>query len=101
MFLAETNMAEYASHRKFKCPVLFGITNNEICISLKGYDWLDTFQKKFQMPVFKADGRNLLDMYRVSHEAQEFVRRKKKPAVLVVDQVPRRFGHAATDRQAA
>ena len=34
-FLAATNFAEYTIHRKYRCPVVFGISDNNICISLK------------------------------------------------------------------
>jgi len=101
MFLAATNMAEYASHRNFKCPVLFGVTNNEVCISLRGYNWLEKYCSRFDMPVYKADGHDLVSAFAATRDATDYVRRKKRPAMLVVDNVPRRFGHAATDRQGA
>jgi len=57
-FLAAVNLAEYSAHRGFKCPVLFGITDNNLSISLRGHNWLTKgFIKKLQMPVFKADVR--------------------------------------------
>ena len=39
-FLTAINLAEYAKFRRFKCPTLFAITDNNICISLKGNGWL-------------------------------------------------------------
>ena len=39
MFLAAVNMAEYARFRGRKCPVLFAVTDNQLCISLKGHGW--------------------------------------------------------------
>ena len=39
-FLSAINMAEYAQHNKIKCPVVFAISDNDICISLKGNGWL-------------------------------------------------------------
>jgi TPP-dependent pyruvate/acetoin dehydrogenase alpha subunit len=39
-FLTAINLAEYARFRKFKCPTLFAITDNNLCISLKGSGWL-------------------------------------------------------------
>lgn len=39
-FLTAINLAEYARFRKFKCPVLFAVTDNNLCISLKGSGWL-------------------------------------------------------------
>lgn len=32
---------------------------------------------------------------------QEEVRQRRRPALLLVEEISRRFGHAATDRQAA
>lgn len=39
-FLSAVNLAEYTAHRGRKCPVLFGITDNDRCISLRGYRWI-------------------------------------------------------------
>ena len=33
-FLSALNLAEYASHRNFYCPTVFGISDNNISISL-------------------------------------------------------------------
>ena len=35
-FLAATNLAQYAQHRRMKCPTLFCVTDNDLCISLRG-----------------------------------------------------------------
>lgn len=101
-FLAAVNMAEYAAFRNFKVPVLFGITDNHFSISLRGYGWLQNgFVRKFQMPVYDSRGSDLLDVYEKSTSAIDYVRSKQKPAVILYKDVPRRFGHAATDRQIA
>ena len=39
-FLSAINLAEYASYRGYRCPVVFGITDNDLCISLRGHGWL-------------------------------------------------------------
>ena len=101
-FLAALNLAEYASHRGFKCPTLFGITDNQISISLRGYDWLPKFvEQRIGMKVFQADGTDIVDSFCAATEATQFVRKKRKPAVAVFSNLPRKFGHAATDRQNA
>lgn len=81
--------------------LILTLTKNEVCISLRGYGWLDQFTKRFEMPVYKADGTDFLATFHATRSATDHVRKKKRPAVLVVDKVPRRFGHAATDRQMA
>ena len=47
-FLSAVNLAEYTAHRGRKCPVLFGITDNDRCISLRGYRWIQ------QVPHYRA-----------------------------------------------
>ncbi|MDP2434318.1 MAG: thiamine pyrophosphate-dependent enzyme [archaeon] len=101
-FLSAANMAEYARFRGFKCPLVFAVSDNDVCISLRGYGWLQKeFTKKMRMPVFVADGSDLYDVYRVSGQAISDARQRRVPVMLVFANVPRRFGHAATDRQDA
>ena len=64
MFLAAVNMAEYARFRGRKCPVLFAVTDNQLCISLRGHGWLDAFlDQRVGMPVFRACGTELGEVY--------------------------------------
>jgi 2-oxoisovalerate dehydrogenase E1 component len=102
-FITAGNMAEYAVHRNIKCPVVFGISDNDRCISLRGYGWLQKFlDSRFgKMQTFHADGRNLLDVHYQSDQAIAYSRRTGKPSIIVYSNIARRFGHAATDRQAA
>ena len=150
-FLAALNLAEYAQHRGVKCPVLFGISDNGLCISLKGafitidittsnmsilagypipagmltlhtrflrsndgliciisiappgYDWLPQFleQRLGGTRLFPCDGTDPVAVYAATADAAEYVRKKSRPACLVFSGIPRRFGHAATDRQLA
>jgi 2-oxoisovalerate dehydrogenase E1 component len=101
-FLSGVNMAEYTSYRGYRTPVLFGISDNGFSISLKGHGWLrNVFSKKFQMPVFDCDGTDIVQTWNVSKQAIDYVRQKQKPAALIFSNIPRRFGHAATDRQIA
>ena len=64
-FLAALNTTEYARHKKFKCPVVFAVTDNDLSISLKGNQW---FQKGFikklkaSFSVFEARADDALDV---------------------------------------
>ena len=58
-FLSAVNLAGYARHRGYKTPIVFAVTNNEVCISLRGHGWLHPFLDKVHMPLFTADGMDL------------------------------------------
>ncbi|KNC80869.1 hypothetical protein SARC_06785 [Sphaeroforma arctica JP610] len=101
-FLSATNLAEYTQHRGYKAPVVFGISDNGVCISLKGYEWLqEEFQHKLRMPVYVADGNNMLDMWDTMARVTAYTRETRRPATVIFSGLVRRFGHAATDRQSA
>jgi hypothetical protein len=91
----------YARHRGFKCPVLFAISDNDRCISLRGYGWLEQFKANLPFHVYECDGNDLGAVFRATREASDKVRRSGKPAALVYSNLARRFGHAGTDRQSA
>jgi len=100
MFMSAANLARYSKHRSYKCPVLFVISNNDVCISLRGYNYLDKFVDGLGMPVFRASGNgDMIGLWDATSKALNSVRSRSAPAVLVVNDLPRRFGHAATDRQ--
>eukprot|EP01051_Picozoa_sp_SAG22_P015685 SAG22_NODE_2086_length_3031_cov_4.223056_6_plen_257_part_01 len=48
-------------HRGYKCPVVFAVSDNDLCISLKGHGWLDKFldSRAAGLPRFEADGNDL------------------------------------------
>ena len=95
-------MAEYAQHRGFKCPIVFGVSDNGIAISLKGYNWLQKeYIKKLRMEYFECDGRDMGAIYEQTQAAVEYTRNTSRPAFILYKNIPRRFGHAATDRQLA
>ena len=99
-WLSAVNAAEYIQHRRRACPVLFAITDNGMSISLKGHGWTNKWaQQRLGMRVFGADGSSLAQLMRASDEAADYVRTTRAPATLLMHSVPRRFGHAATDRQ--
>jgi 2-oxoisovalerate dehydrogenase E1 component len=101
-FLASLNLARYSQHRGNKCPVIFGISDNGRCISLPGYGWIRQFMKSYA-DIFQvsADGTNVSDVYSKSKIAIEYSRNTGKPSIILFQNLPRRFGHAATDRQSA
>ena len=102
-FLSAVNLAEYTRHRGFKCPVIFGISDNDRCISLRGYGWLDKFteQRMGGMPVFRCNGNDVAAVYAATSEAAAYSRRRGAPSAVIFESLSRRFGHAATDRQPA
>eukprot|EP00049_Salpingoeca_infusionum_P026976 m.29395 g.29395 ORF g.29395 m.29395 type:complete len:772 (+) comp9160_c1_seq1:108-2423(+) len=101
-FLTALNFAEYAKHRGFKCPVLFAVTDNNLCISLKGYDWFQKgFLNKVTLKTFVADSTNPADIWTTSNAAIKHCRSRAEPILLALKDTPRRYGHAATDRQGA
>lgn len=100
--MSAVNAAEYMQHRGFQCPVVFGISDNGLCISLRGHGWLENFAKqRLGMPVFHADGNSLASVFSAAQGAVEHARRRGAPAAVLFGGLSRRFGHAATDRQEA
>ena len=102
-WLSAVNAAELLAYRRRACPILFCITDNGLSISLKTTGWTDRWLgQRLGMQTFHvANATCAGEMVRVTAEAAEYVRRTRKPATLLVSNVPRRFGHAATDRQSA
>mmetsp|Transcript_13624 Transcript_13624/g.39691 ORF Transcript_13624/g.39691 Transcript_13624/m.39691 type:complete len:785 (-) Transcript_13624:37-2391(-) len=100
-FLSGLNTANYITHRGFRCPVLFGVSDNGLCISLRGYDWIDKFKLTVGMPVIECDASELACVFQSTSKAVDTVRRTGRPGLLLFRNLPRRFGHAATDRQQA
>ena len=100
-FLSAVQLARYAQHRGFKCPVIFAISDNDKCISLSGYGWLHQWVQDAGIETFAADGVDIESVYRQSGEAIAYSRTKSRPSLLVFKNLPRRFGHSAADRQFA
>ena len=101
-FLSAINVAEYASFRGFRSACVFCVSDNGVSISLRGQSYLTKgFLPRLKMPVFAAYGRDAVDVMSKSSEALSYARQMRKPCVLLLGGLTRRFGHAATDRQAA
>ena len=101
-FLSGLNLAKFAAHRKYRVPLLLCVTDNGLCISLKNHGYFSKkFTKDMGIPAFECEGADMVDIWETVQEASAFVRQKAQPAALIVKNITRRFGHAATDRQLA
>lgn len=100
-FLAAVNLSKYASFKNAKVPVVFGVSDNNICISLKGTGYLRNLIDSLNIKTFVANGCDMYDVYTQSQQAISYARRYSKPSLLLYTDLPRRFGHAGTDRQFA
>mmetsp|Transcript_16164 Transcript_16164/g.15513 ORF Transcript_16164/g.15513 Transcript_16164/m.15513 type:complete len:333 (-) Transcript_16164:190-1188(-) len=98
-FLTALNLAKYAQHRSFKCPIIFGISDNNKCISLEGFKWIQKFVANSGVKYFIADGTDMSSVYSQSKAAVDYARKFSRPTIILFENLPRRFGHAATDRQ--
>jgi 2-oxoisovalerate dehydrogenase E1 component len=77
---------------------LFVCEDNGIGISTKTpKGWIEAnFSSRPGLRYFKADGLDFYDAFKVAQEAADFVRRRKKPAVLHIRTI-RLYGHAGAD----
>lgn len=98
-FMSAVNLAEYAQFKNVKCPVLFVVTDNGLCISLKTGGWTARFAKQRLGGIerFGCDGRDLASVRDTAHRALAHVRETSRPGLVLFEKVPRRFGHAAPD----
>ena len=96
------NSACWAAYQQVPVPVLFVCEDNGIGISTPTPNgWIE--QDLADRPVLKyfaADSRDLAQTYHVASKAAEYVRTKRKPAVLHLSTV-RLFGHAGADAEVA
>ncbi len=101
-FLSALNLARYSEHGRIKCPAVFVISDNRICISLKGNGYVDKFVNQLQgIHTQVADGQDFVDIFEKSKNVIDYSRSLGRPSLLLINNLPRRFGHAATDRQFA
>jgi TPP-dependent pyruvate/acetoin dehydrogenase alpha subunit/pyruvate/2-oxoglutarate/acetoin dehydrogenase E1 component len=111
-FLSSLTLARHAKHLNIKCPVVFGISDNGISISYETKHYVDSVFPSSQgsprqqredplMPVFRANGQDMLDVYDQTQQAVGYARKYQSPCVILYKGLVRRFGHAATDRQDA
>lgn len=102
-FLSSLTLARHAKHLKIKCPLVMGISNNGLSISYETKDYVDTIfnQEDPLIPSFRADAQDLQSVYDQSKQALDYARKYQSPCILLYENIVRRFGHAATDRQSA
>ncbi|MDX1705895.1 thiamine pyrophosphate-dependent enzyme [Pseudidiomarina sp.] len=100
--LGAINSASWAAYQQIPMPLLLVCEDNGLGISTHTPNgWIQ--QQLSQRPAlkyFRADGSNLAETYLVAREAADYVRHKRKPAVLHLRTV-RLFGHAGADAESA
>lgn len=96
------NSACWAAYQQVPLPVLFVCEDNGLGISTPTPSgWIE--QDLADRPVLKyfaADSRDLAQTYTIAKRAADYVRTKRKPAVLHLSTV-RLFGHAGADAEVA
>lgn len=92
------NAAGWTAWQAIPLPLLFVCEDNGIGISTKTpKGWIEAnFAARPGLTYFKADGLDFYDAYKVAQEAADFVRSRKKPAVLHIRTI-RLYGHAGAD----
>ena len=92
------NTAGWTAWQSIPLPLLFVCEDNGIGISTKTpKGWIEAnFANRPGLTYFKADGLDIYDTFKVASEAAEFVRTRKKPAVLHLRTI-RLYGHAGAD----
>ena len=112
-FLSAFNLARHAKFRNKKCPVVFGVSDNGLSISYPTDNYADYLFTKYSgksgdsiadrdgVPIFKSNGCDMLDVYDKTLQATNYSRKYSAPSLVLYQELTRRFGHAATDRQLA
>lgn len=94
------NAASWTAYQTIPMPLLMVCEDNGLGISTHTPNgWIQ--QQLSQRPAlkyFQADGSNLAETYLVAQEAADYVRHKRKPAVLHLRTV-RLYGHAGADAE--
>jgi 2-oxoisovalerate dehydrogenase E1 component len=92
------NTAGWTAYQGIPLPLLFVCEDNGIGISTKTpQGWVAAnLMARPGLRYFAADGLDLYDAYRVAVEAADFVRTRRKPAVLHIRTI-RLYGHAGAD----
>lgn len=96
------NAASWAAFQQVPLPMLFVCEDNGLGISTPTpVGWVQqSLTQRPELKYFVADSRDIAGCYRVACEAANYVRRKRKPAVLHLATV-RLFGHAGSDAEVA
>ncbi|MDP5191059.1 thiamine pyrophosphate-dependent dehydrogenase E1 component subunit alpha, partial [Rheinheimera baltica] len=96
------NSACWAAYQQVPMPILFVCEDNGLGISTPTPSgWIEQdLADRPALKYFAADSRDLAQSYHVARRAADYVRSKRKPAVLHLSTV-RLFGHAGADAEAA
>lgn len=101
-FWSAFHLARHARHKKVKCPVAFGVSDNGLSISYKTGGYVDTiFDQDRLVPLYRVNGNDMMHVYSQTKAALSYARKQSAPVVLLYQNLVRRFGHAASDRQSA
>ena len=104
-FLSSLNLAQHATYRNLKCPVIFAISDNGLSISYKTHQYTQHFLSSSflnkTIPVYTADATDMWDVYDKTMQANKYSKTHSAPSILHYTNITRQFGHAATDRQSA
>ena len=92
------NTAGWTAYQHVPLPLLFVCEDNGIGISTKTPEgWIEaSFRARPGLRYFKADGLDIYETFAVAKEAADWVRARRKPAVLHLRMV-RLYGHAGAD----
>lgn len=96
------NSACWAAYQQVPLPVLFLCEDNGLGISTPTPSgWIEQdLADRPALKYFAADSRDVAQTYAIAKRAADYVRSKRKPAVLHLSTV-RLFGHAGADAEAA
>ena len=81
--------------------MVIAVSDNQLCISLRDKGWIDRLCSRYTMKLIVIDGSDAVDIYEGSRDAIHYSRSKRRPCLMLIKGLVRRFGHAATDRQSA
>jgi 2-oxoisovalerate dehydrogenase E1 component len=92
------NTAGWTAYQGIPLPLMFVCEDNGIGISTRTpQGWIAAnFQNRPGLAYFACDGLDLYDTFRVASQAADFIRTRRKPAVLHVRTI-RLYGHAGAD----
>ncbi len=92
------NTSCWTAYQNVPMPLLWVCEDNGIGISTKTpTGWIAaSFQARPGLKYFSCDGTDIYDTFRVTREAAEYVRTRRKPALLHIRTI-RLYGHAGAD----
>ena len=96
------NTAGWTTYQGTPLPLLFVCEDNGIGISVKTpKGWVaDSLKSRAGVAYFTCDGLDIVDTYRTAKDAADWVRKRRRPAVLHMTCV-RLYGHAGADVEAS